>query len=989
MDIHLQLLRLYSVFVSEVALVLIPTIDVLAQTQDQLPVTSKIKDSKPTVDFYGVKDIEKSTPPQPAENFLSVIDLEKKKPILPESTSESIESINTEKNIEFMRVVDLETSSVPENSNQPPTESINTKNQEENQKSPVNEVTESSLSSLNESLLIPPVDPKSVAAQWGILPLGIQVSGRARSKNTLVRGMEDGSQAIQFDDWLVPYEKIIKALDIKVTNLPNGEVQLRSPIVVFNFNLSRLRLDPEIGPVLSVRDIKDWFGVNVEFDINNYAIQITVPSKNQSEYRKTPVEGPIDFTNIPYISAPLFTVTTINNQESIQKDSSRSQQNRTVTTSGSLQGGAWLLRLNQTATEKENIWRLASASYTVQTDSTDLFVGSQTPFWRTTSSNSYWGVTTVKRWGFTMSPGNGESANSRVQPPRYGQTVKGKAAPGTLVQILPRYSQEILGEVLVDKSGEYRFDNISLYEVRLLLYAQGKLTSEPEERIVALPIIIGQLPPQAASLILSAGIGRNNVVNKKDFLGTFEDLRTAVSYRYGVSQELTVGLGASYEDSFRGFTELFFQPENVPLQITASAFTPTPKKDWEISANIRYNPTSQTQFNLNTNLQASSLNIGQSISPNLSVFGNFNYDYNSSSPFRYNIGTRSRFSGKKMSASLVLQWDSLSKLQWYLTAKSGDFELTHFGNDSISKTNLTYNIIKNYSDLVLNYQKIAPLDVINPTGNSLLTLNWLLKPEMSNFQLELGYGIGSKGSGFITKLSREIFSGLFLEGSYSNVDLGSNADRFILALSSCFDLERGFCNANDMGTSPKVTNGILLKPFFDANNNNFQDATESILNKKLDSLMTINNYPISKYQPQFTKDGIILSLSPGLYRLDLDPSGYPLDWYPIKNTAVAIEVKAGGFTKVVIPFAQSYTMSGIVTDLQGKPISGARVEAVSSISNQRVFSITASNGMYYLEGLVDRNYNLFINTMPAEPKTIDLGQSSQPYQQVNLRFISK
>ncbi|QYX32430.1 hypothetical protein [Sphaerospermopsis torques-reginae] len=63
---------------SVVALVLIRTADVLAQTQDKLPVRSKIKDSDQTVGFSGVKDIEKSTPPQPTENFLRVIDLEKK-----------------------------------------------------------------------------------------------------------------------------------------------------------------------------------------------------------------------------------------------------------------------------------------------------------------------------------------------------------------------------------------------------------------------------------------------------------------------------------------------------------------------------------------------------------------------------------------------------------------------------------------------------------------------------------------------------------------------------------------------------------------------------------------------------------------------------------------------------------------------------------------------------------------------------------------------
>ncbi len=78
MDILLQLLRLYSVFVSVGALILIPTVNVLAQTQDQLPVISKIKDYNQTVGFSGVKDIEKSTLPQPTENFLRVIDLEKK-----------------------------------------------------------------------------------------------------------------------------------------------------------------------------------------------------------------------------------------------------------------------------------------------------------------------------------------------------------------------------------------------------------------------------------------------------------------------------------------------------------------------------------------------------------------------------------------------------------------------------------------------------------------------------------------------------------------------------------------------------------------------------------------------------------------------------------------------------------------------------------------------------------------------------------------------
>ena len=310
------------------------------------------------------------------------------------------------------------------------------------------------------------------------MPVGIEVDGRVVVKSTLVRGTEDGSQAIQFDDWLVPYDAMIKALNIQVTNLPNGQVQLRSRTVIFNLDLSRLRLDPEIGAVLSMRDVKDWFGITPEFDINNYAIRIKYPATNQSDPTKVPVEPPIDFTNIPHISAPRFTVTTINKQETTENSPSRGSQNRIFTSSGSLLGGSWLLTLNQTRTQTKNknetILRLGSASYTLHKDSSDLFIGSQQPFWRSTSSKPFWGVTAVKRWGFTMRLGNGGDVITRVRPTGFGQTVRGQAAPGTLVQLLSMSNQQLVAEVLVDESGKYSFNDVTLSEVRLLLYPPRK-----------------------------------------------------------------------------------------------------------------------------------------------------------------------------------------------------------------------------------------------------------------------------------------------------------------------------------------------------------------------------------------------------------------------------------------------------------------------------------------------------------------------------------
>jgi hypothetical protein len=42
----------------------------------------------------------------------------------------------------------------------------------------------------------------------------------------------------------------------------------------------------------------------------------------------------------------------------------------------------------------------------------------------------------------------------------------------------------------------------------------------------------------------------------------------------------------------------------------------------------------------------------------------------------------------------------------------------------------------------------------------------------------------------------------------------------------------------------------------------------------------LNNKKFNSSFSQVTKQGVLVKLIPGIYRLDLDPSGYPLD-YPL------------------------------------------------------------------------------------------------------------
>ena len=99
--------------------------------------------------------------------------------------------------------------------------------------------------------------------------------------------------------------------------------------------------------------------------------------------------------------------------------------------------------------------------------------------------------------------------------------------------------------------------------------------------------------------------------------------------------------------------------------------------------------------------------------------------------------------------------------------------------------------------------------------------------------------------------------------------------------------------------------------------------------------------------------------------------------------ALAVEVVAGSYTPILVPLVTSYTVAGVVTDATGKPINGARVEAISTTSQARVFSLTNEAGVYYLERLQQGTYTLQVNGKPVEPNSIKIEGSSQSLQELN------
>ena len=319
---------------------------------------------------------------------------------------------------------------------------------------------------------------------------------------------------------------------------------------------------------------------------------------------------------------------------------------------------------------------------------------------------------------------------------------------------------------------------------------------------------------------------------------------------------------------------------------------------------------------------------------------------------------------------------------WNFYQGLGKLQFSHIGNDTSTSSKLSYNFDDN-SSLSLTY------DTTNnqSTTDKLLTLMGRYRSAAKaidgtpQWEAELGYGIGSHGSGLLATVGTTILPGLQLRVRYQEISLTSDQSSFSLELVPSLNFQQGIRPGDRRAGELRTVGGLLIQPFFDANSNGKLDTGEKIYNN-IDMLI-LNNRPIKSYQVDRQGDRLLVRLPPGTYRLDFDPSGFPIDWRTNVD-ALAVEVVAGSYTPVLVPLNRSYIVSGVVTNAEGKPIGGARVEAVSAKS-EKAFSITNGAGVYYLEGLKQGTYTLNINGKAANPSTIKIDVKSQSLQELNLK----
>jgi len=832
------------------------------------------------------------------------------------------------------------------------------------------------------------------SVEFIILPLGINVDGKNVLPSALIRGYENGIEAVDFNNWLISFNDVVNALQLKVKELDGELVEIRSPGLVVRVDLQELENDPELGRSISIRQIKELLGVATEFDIADYAVNFAPlwSGSNAAGNRVSSRFQPILTDGLTTIEAPVFSLSAIGQNINFKHRRNSETGESSMSTDGELSalgtifGNSWYLGIDRENVLKPKQWSIGEFQILRQQKNADYVLGSQPTFWDNQHDGDYWGFTNIQRWGFSLSSasiGNFDVAK-RLQTNSIGVEIVGEAEPGTLVQLRQEVSDELLGEILVGSSGVYRFENIDTNKVRsrefqVYLYPNGQLTAEPEIKEADFSTVPGQLIKGASTLVTS--IGTNREEEENSLLGNFGDYQGGISYRRGVTKDLTLGTGIVADKTILGLGEIFYQPKKVPLTVAGTALIGT-EEGIEFNVNAKYIPSDTLRFNFRADDTSQRANVSWRTTPKLTLDAGANLGEGS-----FDTRASYSFGSRRFSNSVSLGYDTgQNDWRWNVRSRWNSLQFSQRGNGKNINSDLNYQISPAHR-VSLNYDK--PLG--NEDAGDFTVVNWSYVPQSSDrnkkskLKFDLGYGVGSEGHGLIASATTNVLPGMGIRASYRQITSSSSNDSFRLQISPNFSVQPKLGLGSDRMENLRGKGGLLIQPFLDNNGNGKLDNNEEIYTEDIDLLLMLNNRPIRKSQAQIKKNGVLFQVDPDMYRIDLDPAGYPIDYSPVKD-AFAVEVAAGSYTVVPVPFAVSYTVAGTLTDVKDKPVGGATIEAMpTNEGSNRVTSVTNGGGIFYLENLQQGTYEMSINGQPAEPRIMTVDENTEPFSEINFK----
>jgi hypothetical protein len=819
----------------------------------------------------------------------------------------------------------------------------------------------------------------------GSLPVGLIVNGQPKLDSFNVLGQEDGSRAINFDDWLLPFDELSRTLGFKIKEI-DGKLDISTASQRFQIPVAVVVDNRTLGRAIAVRDLAKIPGFVVKFDLYKYAIDLQIPAG--ANERGEVIETPIVLDGLDTVSPDRQLGANIIQQRVTTSGISGGDTNTQgeFQAAGNIFGAGWYLRINQPTFSEARNWNITEGVILRQRDNDDLIIGSQTPFWhnRGGSNGSYWGATTVSRQGFvppTRSAGD-FSLGDRLQSKLGKRTIAGLVEPGTLVQLVRADRDRLVKEVLVDSSGVYRFDNVIIggedsslgRDYKILLYPRGQLTANPIVRDVTFTSIPGQIPVGAEAIVVSGGGNRIAAGN----FGTFDNIQGGVLYRRGISEALTLGAGIAYDKQIRGVGELFWQPSE-PTEIAMSATTGS---GVDFLGRLSYRPANNFFLSANIDQFSTTANTNWRITPNFSATGTYESLRGATVGGEYFTNTKN--------ASTLVRGDisDRSQVRAAISQRWENLQANVQTNESSNNAELSYRIPTEGvlgdggHEFVLGYQNSR-----QTVNTNLTTALWRYRsPEKVadgrfSWQAEVGYGWNGFGAGLLTAVDVNLIPGIQLRGSYRGIADTFNQGSYAIEFTTNLLTNGGIRGTFDRVENFRNVGKIVIQPFLDNNQNGRQDPGEEGYWDSL--LIRLNERPLAQYRPQLNEDRGDVNLPNGSYRLDIDPAGYPMG-YRSRTDALRVEVAPSGITTVSIPLVPAYIAIGSVKDSNGAVVAGARVEATNLSTKNKIYSITNDAGFYTLEGLEQGEYQLSVSGLATTPSKLRVTSTSPPTQEFNL-----
>ena len=291
------------------------------------------------------------------------------------------------------------------------------------------------------------------------------------------------------------------------------------------------------------------------------------------------------------------------------------------------------------------------------------------------------------------------------------------------------------------------------------------------------------LPAGNSALTLSGG-GKNNLTQDTLTSSEFQQFRGGVSYHRGIAKQVTLGVGFVYEDFLVGFTQLTYKSDILPVQTTVSLLTT--ESGLDVHSHVRLQPVKNISLNYYHERDKQRFNANWGVLPGLNLIAKSN-----SKDKSFSTGIKVAINSDFISLSADAALDNNNNLHWNLKSRIGGIQISYGTDQQKSTSDLSFKFLENNQygvrcSAFVKYQTLSAQQDTEEFTNwgTRIASSAKVDNKQSKWTLELGYGSGSNGKGFVVNSTIALKPNMSLNLAYQEISPTSDENKLKLLLST-------------------------------------------------------------------------------------------------------------------------------------------------------------------------------------------------------------